>query len=70
MKHKNLLKLAKQHFILYDGLSETNLIRKIQIAEGNFDCFATAHVWNCSQFECQWRKDCLLKTAEYAAADA
>jgi hypothetical protein len=66
----DLLKLAKQYFILDDGMSELNLIRRIQHAAGHFDCFATARVWNCSQFECRWRKDCVLKSIESVPADS
>ncbi len=35
-----------------------DLIREIQRAEGNFDCYATAEVC-CDQYGCLWRKDCL-----------
>jgi hypothetical protein len=39
------------------GLSKAELIRKIQKAEGNFDCFGTAKAY-CDQFECCFREDC------------
>jgi hypothetical protein len=39
------------------GLSKAELIRKIQKAEGNFDCFGTAKGY-CDQFECCFREDC------------
>ncbi|MBS4098788.1 MAG: hypothetical protein KGZ83_18355 [Sulfuricella sp.] len=69
MNKNHLFKLAEQYFIFDDGLSESNLIRKIQVAEGNLDCFATDRVWTCNQFECKWRKDCLAKSAESAPLD-
>ena len=69
MNKKQLAGLAKQYFILDDGLSETNLIRRIQVAEGNLDCYATPRVWTCTQFECRWRKACLPQAAEAAPAD-
>jgi hypothetical protein len=34
------------------------LIRAIQLKEGNFDCFATAHEGVCDQGGCLWRTDC------------
>jgi len=40
------------------GLSKTELIRRIQKAEGNFDCFGTSTDY-CDQIECCFREDCL-----------
>lgn len=40
------------------GLSKAELIKMIQRAEGNFDCFGTAKDY-CDQFECCFREDCL-----------
>jgi len=40
------------------GLSKAALIKKIQRAEGNFDCFGTAKDY-CDQLECCFREDCL-----------
>lgn len=40
------------------GLSKAELIRRIQRAEGNFDCFGTAKDY-CDQLECCFREDCL-----------
>jgi len=40
------------------GLSKTELIRRIQRAEGNFDCFGTATDY-CDQSQCCFREDCL-----------
>jgi len=46
------------------GLNDTwkypkkDLIKKIQRAEGNFDCFSTAK-GSCTQLGCCWRSDCI-----------
>jgi hypothetical protein len=40
------------------GLSKAELIRRIQKAEGNFDCFGTAKD-SCDQSQCCFREDCL-----------
>lgn len=40
------------------GLSKGELIRRIQRAEGNFDCFGSAKDY-CDQLECCFREDCL-----------
>ena len=41
-----------------DFLDTTALIRSIQRAEGNPDCFRQAQ-GDCDQFACTWRKYCL-----------
>ena len=37
---------------------KAELIKAIQIKEGNFDCFATAYGGVCDQTGCRWREDC------------
>ena len=43
----------KRHFLYM-----TALIRSIQRAEGNVDCYRRAQV-DCEQVECAWRRYCL-----------
>ena len=38
--------------------SKKELVKAIQKAEGNFDCFGTAANY-CDQMACCWRSDCL-----------
>lgn len=38
------------------------MIRSIQRAEGNQDCFGATWRFDCQQFDCCWRPDCLTKT--------
>jgi hypothetical protein len=40
------------------GLKKEELIRRIQKAEGYFDCFGTAKDY-CDQVQCCFRDDCL-----------
>jgi hypothetical protein len=40
-------------------LKKGALIRTIQLAEGNFDCFGSPGRYDCLQFNCCWREDCL-----------
>jgi hypothetical protein len=40
------------------------LIKKIQIEEGNFDCYATASNSECDQGNCIWQKDCFSSACE------
>jgi len=44
------------------GLSKAELIRRIQKAEGNFECFGTATAY-CDQVQCCFRPDCLKPSA-------
>jgi hypothetical protein len=42
------------------NLNKKELIRAIQRAEGNKDCYATAQVQTCGQTNCMWHQDCAL----------
>ena len=44
------------------GLSKADLIRRIQKAEGNFDCFGAGKDF-CDQLQCCFREDCLRPSA-------
>jgi len=44
------------------GLAKTELVRKVQTAEGNHPCFRTAGN-TCSQTNCLWIEDCLAMPA-------
>jgi len=59
MTVKDLQKKARTLSIKPDGLKKAQLIRAIQRAEDNFECFGTA-IESCDQAECLFRKDCLL----------
>lgn len=50
-------------------LTKVELIKRIQLAEGNFDCYASATSGECDQTNCSWRSDCLgeAKDAPVAA---
>jgi hypothetical protein len=43
------------------GLRKGEMIRSIQRAEGNQDCFGAAWRFDCPQLGCAWRADCLTK---------
>ena len=51
--------IAKQNGIKVSKLKKAELIKQIQLAEGNFDCYATPAVSSCGQEACLWRSDCL-----------
>ena len=58
MTVKELQKMAKEFGIKAAGLRKAELVKGIQRAEGNFDCFGTA-ISYCDQLNCLFREDCL-----------
>lgn len=58
MKLEELRSIAKSNGVSPGKLRKRDLIKSIQVAEGNFDCFATAHNAECDQIGCLWRDDC------------
>ncbi len=58
MQIQEIRSIAKSLGVKTSRLSKVDLIRQIQIAEGNFECFATAHEGNCNRQNCVWRDDC------------
>lgn len=49
---------AKEKALRRDFLDTTNLVRSIQRAEGNPDCFRKAEGY-CDRLDCSWRAYCL-----------
>ena len=58
MTVKELQKMAKDLGIKTTGLKKVEMIKAIQRAEGNFDCFGTASKFS-DQLSCLFRQDCL-----------
>ena len=58
--------IAKEIGINAGKLKKVELVQSIQLAEGNFDCFATAIDGICDQVECVWRQDCFSLAAKKA----
>ncbi len=63
MHMHTIRQFAKSLSIDPGKLSKLELIRKIQLTEGNFDCFGTATSGECDQVNCAWRSDCLSRAA-------
>jgi len=59
MNIKKIKEIAKKKGLNSGKMKKDELIRSIQKAEGNFDCFGTALSGECSQMDCIWREDCL-----------
>jgi hypothetical protein len=59
MTIKTVRDIAKTKGVKTGNMKKENIIRAIQRAEGNFDCFGTASQGVCNQANCLWREDCL-----------
>lgn len=60
MKIQDIREIAKKNGVRVRKLNKIELIRVIQKAEGNSDCFATPYVRECNQMNCLWREDCMI----------
>ena len=60
MNMQEIRGIAKTMGIRTSKLRKVDLVKSIQHAEGNFDCFATAESGACDQLACRWRDDCFL----------
>ncbi len=58
MKMQDIRAIGKRYGISSFGKTKAELIRQIQRAEGNFDCFGTA-TDHCDQLDCCFRSLCL-----------
>ena len=58
MNMQEIRHIAKEYGIKSGKQKKVDLVQSIQIAEGNFNCFATAVDGSCDQSTCIWRKDC------------
>lgn len=56
---KEIREIAKGLGVKCGKLKKSDLIRAIQLHEGNFDCFGSATDGYCDQDSCLWREDCL-----------
>ncbi|TAN43505.1 MAG: SAP domain-containing protein [Nitrospirae bacterium] len=59
MTLKEIKDMAKEKGVKAGKMKKDEIIRAIQTAEGNFDCFGSARSGECNQGDCIWRSDCL-----------
>jgi len=60
MKMQEIRNLAKNLGVKTSVKKKLDLIQTIQLAEGNFSCFASAKQGECDQAKCIWRNDCFV----------
>lgn len=58
MHMQEIRERAKDFGIKTARMSKLKLIQKLQLAEGNFNCFASAADNECDQLNCIWRDEC------------
>lgn len=58
MHMQDVRERAKDFGIKTARMSKVNLVKAIQLSEGNFSCFASAQDGVCDQIACVWRDDC------------
>ncbi len=59
MTLKQVKEIAKEKGLKVRNIKKDDIIRSIQRAEGNRDCFGSATAGVCDQINCLWRGDCL-----------
>ena len=59
MKIQEIQKIAKNMGINTFRMKKTDIVRAIQSAENNIDCFCTPRIEYCDELLCLWRDDCL-----------
>jgi hypothetical protein len=59
MKIQEVREIAKKQGIKTANAKKVDIIRAIQQAEGNIDCYSTGKSAECGQDNCLWREDCL-----------
>ena len=59
MTFNEIKKMAKESGINSYRMKKTEIIRAIQRAENNIDCYGTERVANCNEDACLWRGDCV-----------
>ncbi len=59
MTLKKVKDIAKAKGLKTGNMKKGTIIKAIQRAEGNFDCFGSAKGGICDQTDCLWREDCL-----------
>ncbi|MDD2853821.1 MAG: Rho termination factor N-terminal domain-containing protein [Desulfuromonadaceae bacterium] len=54
MKLEEIKAIAQQYGIKVGKMKKSELVRAIQSAEGNMQCFETGNVATCGQTGCRW----------------
>jgi hypothetical protein len=58
MNINEIKSMAKKNGVKTGKMQKAEIIRAIQRAENNFDCYGTDRVQNCNEQKCLWLADC------------
>lgn len=58
MKLAEIKEIAVLNGVIVGKMKKCEIIRAIQIAEGNIPCFESGIAEKCGQASCLWRADC------------
>lgn len=58
MKIEQIKNIAKQQGILVGKMKKSDIIKAIQLHEGNSACYGAGIAAQCGQQNCAWREDC------------
>ncbi len=58
MKMQEVREVAKKMGIKTANMKKADIIKAIQQAEGNIECYNTGKADECGQDNCLWREDC------------
>lgn len=58
MKLQDIKEIAASRGVKPGKAKKVELVRMIQVAEGNADCYASSIADVCNQDACLWRDDC------------
>jgi len=61
MKLQEIKTIAKNKGVNPANMKKNDLVRAIQKAEGNSDCFGSSKAKECGEIKCLWREDCFTK---------
>lgn len=53
--------IAKKKKVVIGKLKKEELIKAVQVAEGNSPCFKASFAPSCAVMNCLWRSDCVGK---------
>lgn len=62
MEMEEVRAIARKRGVEPGLMEKTGLIRAIQRAEGNLECYGTATEIECEQEDCLWREDCFFES--------
>jgi hypothetical protein len=70
MNLNDIKKMAKDMGINTYGMKKIDVVRAIQQAENNIECYGTERVDTCHEDGCLWRNDCLSLSSNRLALKA